>query len=435
MLISLFALFLFFFLLLYRFRGKDLLYPSILTSGIFTIGSLFAYLGNIGWQVQISWLAPFVVVLSFSFILLGEQTAIVIVKKQKIRKNNGIIFSIPIKVIIILLVFSLLVAYYYFQKMKYFAAMSVLADRNDTQFLQAVRDYRFNERESLGAALSIPTNFVIVEGYFFTFLFLNNALVLGIKNAFRKYKLYLSFIIPFSIILGLSGARIGFLQFIVFIGLAYLILGKYYDKKMRLNFKFLLLATSGVLLFFTIFYLLGTLTGKVSDDNVFEKYYIYAGSPIVDLDLLLNNMFFQLEAGSRLGICTFDGIYRIIGHVIDVPDFDIKSDEFIFFKNGSGSNIYTAYAFYYEDWREIGLVLVNFFIGFFTAAYYRSLFRWKNIFLHMIFISYFFYGLIGNLFAAELTRSLIAGFQLQFIFWIYIFLFVCRKCNYIFKIK
>ena len=120
-------------------------------------------------------------------------------------------------------------------------------------------------------------------------------------------------------------------------------------------------------------YLLGMLTGKTQKVTVLQIIGEYFGSGIAALNEWLKNTY-GLNKGSVLfGEETFRSLYQLIGRFINI-NISSAIKEFVYFKNGNSTNVYTAFRDYYSDFW----IIRNMDNRVFNGILFNS-FAWKSL--------------------------------------------------------
>lgn len=419
---------------------KDVLSPSLLLSGVFSFATLFAILGNINWQISISGLSTLVVFGGVCLVFLGEVCVRNFAEKRKYvefkkfnfnaKENEKIVYSN--KLIWILSCFAFVFTMIYFFKTLELAKEYGYESGNGN-FLQFARSAMLFHNDGVGL-LSAILGF-IVRGFGFVGLsiFCHNVFLAdGLKKGVKENYVLIFPILFLLAINFLSTSRNGFILIIV---MAFFIVIDRVRSVKKINL--MKLGMWGIILvgvFFGIFLIVGQARGGTS--NIFETLAIYAGSSIVALDIWLvsGKTVIDPHAGSE----TFVGIHQLIERF--VPGYEVKSlfSEFIEFKNGSATNIFTGFRAYINDFGIGGFILITFLIGvLFTVIYLVTTYGKNNKFtcMYKCIYGYFLYGLIYTFATPELTTSLFSVTQIMDFLFIILFYVLITKVKIPFLIK
>lgn len=394
----------------YKLFGSNINSPTVISCFVFGIGSFIAYFGNQKWNMLITWTIFDVLLLAMFSMSFGEYLARMI---YQIRTSgmvyrhtiDKIIYIIPKNIILIFVLIGIIADILYYVRMCQIAHVGYSDFWGMLSRINLARHQSEERTGTLIACLNVLHS--CVWGYF-TLAYINNIIVEG-KIAVKKYIRYIS-LLPsyiFSIVIG--GSRIFFISVISFVIFSYLLLNRRYNdlnikhKTFKTLMKILAIAIVGLYILFSF---MGKQSGKINDrTNAFDSFMIYAGSSITDLNLYLEAGIVRTNTPGRL---TFSGLFNTVGRFISIPQGNNVKMGYILLGNGILTNIYTAFAMYLSDFGWIGFVLIQSILGIIytiTFLYIETTQKLSNAM--MVYLVFFLYGLIGQLFSAETTAGLL----------------------------
>lgn len=344
---------------------RNILSPSVIVTSVFIISTFIAILNLEIWKFHFSVSGCFVIITGILAFALGEflikasfskKTSQLVIEKKSIDvSRNALVFIILLDIFIVCV---------------YFKALKKLAWDNgyngNVLFLNYVRNIKINEHLDVPRAIGWSLNFVTVNGFIFLYFFIYNKVI-----AEKKCFLYL---LPFSfhfLLQVLSTGRTGFIRMIVFsfVCFAFLYLGNKNSLKKQIklfNFAFL-----GLIIFFVVFILAGSLKSSNLMKHAFSSISFYAGMSIPSLDKWLENPTSALYFGEE----TLSSLYNIfykLGFPIPIEHTYYKHLEFINF-NGTIGNVYTVFRRLIHDYGYLGMYLIMCFYGMFFSFWLGSL--------------------------------------------------------------
>ncbi len=357
-------------LVLNYFLTKDVLSPSFLLSAVFFIATLFAIIGNLTWKVNIFGRAVFVIYLGLLLISAGEMLARYMYARRKkgneslnAAAHSEIVYSRPL--LIALSVFSLVVTVLY--------GMQILSLARSVGYTSEIGSLLLYARIAMLEYGRTVNTFVALLSYFarglgFVCLCLLIHNVLMYKKPWQGLKRNWLLLIPIFSLFALnvlSTSRNGFIMLVVMIFF-------YAFDRLRATARIQLwkigAAGGGLLVvFFAMFLLLGKMRG--GGDNPFNTILIYAGSPIVALDVWLTQ---GMGIRSRLfGAESFSGIHSFIARFVTGYQAPEYFYDFIYFPDGNATNIYTGFRAWISDFGIFGFVFMCLLVGAAIGLMYR----------------------------------------------------------------
>ena len=170
----------------------------------------------------------------------------------------------------------------------------------------------------------------------------------------------------------LSSARIEIIYLFVFIFVYYILLFKR-DTYFRIDLKTLLWSAFFVFSFFSVFFLLGYLTGKSQvQSSVFNNISLYTGSSIGGFNEYVKYFRYYEE---NMFTSSFKGIFTLLGYLGIHIDSTAKGIEMGYFQLGNmdhNSNVYTCYYNLLHDFNYFGAMVVIFIEGMVYQLIYNK---------------------------------------------------------------
>lgn len=416
--------------------NKDILSPSFLINLIFSITCCFAIVGNNTWQMEVSKYVVLIIPLMNLSILLGELGVRFLIdyinnKKGKnnqdklnqdkisqdensqcvsdqdkvkelkpVNKASTVKFSY-IALIVISAICILAVILDFIEVVKAAYAYGYTGKPNESLLhharLALLRDVYGKSKISI-----IISFFGRGAGILCLCLFINNVFSkkFKLKNVLKNLPLLIP-VVCMILILALSTSRVGFLT-IAIISLFMLI--KSIKKNKYTIIKIAVFALLIIVVFIVLFIFLGSL--RANKASPLMALCVYAGSPIVTLDVWLNA---ETSVSSELFLKeTFWGFHYLISKFN--PNYVIPSNflEFVVLGDGSTTNVYTAYRSWINDLGVVGCVILCILLGA-IFGYFKNLLenrKFKHLFIYNVIYSYYFSALMFVFTAPTITTSL-----------------------------
>lgn len=431
-----------FYLMLYTFGAfilldKDIFSPSVVTGLMLILGTSVACIGNVNWKVTIPVQVLIIYMIGTIFMLIGEIFAKRLCCKGSFRlnytKNYRITeVKIPIWIILSALVFSIVVALLSEKKAVQIAYANGYYSAEWQSMPVYVKHALSSGRASFGMVLSTCRQVVENCTYLGLFFFIMNGTVMGFGYALRKHFLLCSFIFPYAYIMSLQGQRSSFIAIIAFCFYSFWIL--YSHLRIEVNHRKLIIAGGFfICLFLLYFTVIGSLTGRSANSNAFENIFVYIGSSIVDFAEYLNS-----DAGKYTftwGTRTFSGFYatatRLIPFFTPVkPASDSFDFGFVFFENGSSSNVYGPYAKFFSEFSYIGVAILPLLQGAIYRLMYNNARRNSVSVWGIYLFSFISYGIVIAFVDEQQFQLLFSVYQLMHLMIAYILLNLClTRCS------
>ena len=346
----------------YIVNGRNILFPSVIVSGVFCISTLLLVINKNIWEYEIS---IDTVILIYSAVLLFSIGATLSSKiltfsskrrdKQYFKEDCCSLNISGFNMMwISMLCLGITLAYAYHQ---YKLAESL---GNSLGILGVVGTIRSQvlinpDVYQLGTLMNVGIAFGRAMGYICLF-----NIIIGFLCKDRNIKRYIIPAICLFINTVLSTGRSALITMTVACLFHIYIIQEErgiqkFSKKM---IKYILI---GCIMFFAVFWLLGNLTRKSGVLSLWDTISIYAGSSILCLDDYIKQAH---PISNVFGLKTFVGVYNILNKIGFSFPQGSNHAEFVYWQKGNySSNIYTALFPYIQDFSILGAIILQFFIG------------------------------------------------------------------------
>lgn len=361
----------------YKISGTDLFNPAVLVSTTFCIFSFFCCLANIYIGIDIDTTLIFLVIGTgigiFTIVeyLFGQKTQVGLANYKKINIGNANVNKIWMLTGIIVLLLTIYVNYKYI--MAFGAAYGAGGD-----FASAAVQYKVITTIYDNDAILLPSpwyrNYLSVAAY--AFAYLSAYLFLREKVLRKKFSIFPFFIIILFAIYTLMGAgRSTFFQFITALLFLWYIFLKNSNattiSNKKIIFKLIIILSFVCVICILLFYLIGRTQNDLSLDNVMSSLFVYAGAPIFNLDIYLQNPWKQTHG--LFGELTFIKLINWIGIKFDISSFIYELDlPFLSYQNYALGNVYTTFYTFYYDFQFLGVVFLTLFMAIFSIWLYNK---------------------------------------------------------------
>lgn len=355
----------------YLISGKNVLFPSVIVSGVFCISTFLMVLNMNYWQYEVSINTVIIIcfaVVLFSFgSLLGSKVMIVQPNRKKQQLFGKDCFNIDISSFnmnwISLMCLTVTFAYAYHQ---YRLAASLGNNAGILGVIGTIRSQVLINPDifQLGTLMNIGIAFTRAVGYICLF----NTIV-GLIYRDRDIKKYIIPIVclVFNIILGTGRSSLITMTVACLFDI-YIVQRK--RSVHKFNKKMIKYIVIGVVVFFIVFWFVGTLTGKSGILSLWDTISIYAGSSILCLDSFLKN---PNPSSTVFGVKTFVGLYNLLNKIGFSFPKGSNHAEFVFWQGGKySSNIYTSLFPYIQDFSIAGAIILQFFLGFLFGMVWKK---------------------------------------------------------------
>lgn len=393
---------------------KNLVSPTVAYTLPFALSLTIMLFNYIIWKIDISQETYLIIIASVLFLCFGELNGSFIYRNKTPNNNFVKILKPNVRFTYLCIIFITITLYFYIN----FVIKTGKANLSSSiTLLSAFRGAEKNMSLTLKISVSVSR----LLAYYFLYSFIQNYTFLNIKKIIYCIPFLLYLIISIS-----SSSRIEFLYFFVFsVVIYYIFLKIKFNWTKVLNKKILTIIFISIILILISFYILGFLTGKSVDYNVFQVINIYAGSSIKALDNYINNFNYDF---SNIGSETLFNENNFLNIIFNIKSSQNQFLEFTNIENLYRTNIYTNIRRLLNDYNYFGLFFIQFLTGFVYSVIYLKMKKGKQnntlIFIYSYFLIYLIFSVID-----ERVISLIPTYTSFFSVILFIFLSRCKICT------
>lgn len=383
----------------YMLNDGAFLHPGVIVSAVFTLSAFFVCL-NPEWQIVISVKTYLVIAGGILLFLIGCQIGGCVELNFKILRNDRVDrISLPRivdiadqkKLMWFVDLICIGVTALYFRNQ--YRVSVELGNRNGVAgMIGTLRSAVLVDSDAfqLGGMLNIGLAFCRAAGFICLFLLIGSFFTH--KGKKRHFIIPVACLLTNIVLQTGRGALIGIVTTVIY---NIFFVAKTYSGK-EINRKIIKYAAIGFLLFFVLFRLLGTLTGKTAVWSFWDTLSIYAGSSIVCLDNFLNGTW---TLSSLFGVKTFKGIYGLLNTLgFSVPAASNHAEMFRW--QTYSSNVYSSFFPYLQDFGIAGTLVVEILVGLMCGFVWKRYLSRNN--------SYFLAVTYGHFWGASLVYYSIA---------------------------
>lgn len=356
----------------YFLNGFDVLSAWLIACSMFFISVLIAFLNQRLWGMNFAFKTFAIILLALicwgvgdciGKIRLSRQTYFIKNDPANLDKREPIVITRKAVYFIATVMFITTAVYFiYLYKISLIAGNpnGIIGVFKYARYAVINVKYNVSEPYVLAQLLNLSEAF----GYVFIFIIIYNKIMVNFSTNYYYYP-----VILFLIQTGISTARINFIHIITTILLLVFILWKKkrgWDNSVDL--KIMRYAVLGLFTFLILFRLLGYLTDKSGNRQLWNDISVYMGSSIFGLDYFLKNP----HTNPFFGRETLYNLYPALTKLglTNIPAYNSTLDFFYF--SGSRSNIYTAIRRLIQDYGVSGMAIIFTVQGFFFS-------KWLNI--------------------------------------------------------
>jgi oligosaccharide repeat unit polymerase len=235
---------------------------------------------------------------------------------------------------------------------------------------------------------------------------------------FRKFsKLNFLPVFIYIIQISVSTARINFIHIIsAFLMMTFILWKKKNNWSRSLDSKIVRYAIIGITLFLILFRLLGYLTDKSGNRELWSDFSIYTGSSIMGLDYFLKNP----HNNTIIGQETLYNFYSVASKfgLTTVQKYN-STLEFFYF-DGLRTNIYTALRRLIQDYGVAGMSGILLVESFFFGKWLERIKKFKVSYLSIILFSMFIYIVAEISIDEQFVPTLVAVNTIYRLFFVYV---------------
>ena len=357
----------------YIVADRDFVSPCVIVPSTFSFCTALAALYTIKWNLPMHADTCLVIVAMIAFFEMGTLLALWSFRGHRLLEPITTFkgFVLPFKYLTPLIMVMILFLFFNYQELWEISRPFTTSMQLNSMIEATV--YHMEIGDARGFSRWYTYRFIFAQGA---------ALVSGfafLYNMIYKFKslLYnLRFTLPICIYLGfivMTGGR----QSTVYIAIFMLVIGSLlYVRKQKYSKwaykRVILLCMATFLAFFSVFYALGTLSGKVNETRTALGILAhYAGTNISAFDYFLHSL--PIPESDYIGTMTLVDIYSKLGKLsTDIPQAQGYIRDFAKF-DGIDTNVYTALRRYIQDYGFVGCAVIMFILGVFYQGLYNTL--------------------------------------------------------------
>lgn len=344
----------------YLISGKNVLFPSVIVSGVFCISAFLIVINEKYWQYEVSIDTVVIICLAVVLFSVGSLLGSKVVMPDRREKHffekgycNLDISRFNMRWIsLICLIVTFTYAYH-----QYRLAATLGNEAGIMGVIETIRSQVLINPDvyQLGMFMNIGIAFGRAMGYVCLF-----NVVTGFICGYRDNKKYIIPIVCLVINTILATGRSAFITMTVSCLFDIYIIQRKCGKQ-KFNNKMIKYIVIGIVVFFTIFWLAGALTGKSGILSLWDTISIYAGSSVLCLDSFIKH---PHPISTTFGMRSFVGLYNFLNRIGFAFPQGSNHAEFVFWQGGKySSNIYTALFPYIQDFSIAGAIILQLFLG------------------------------------------------------------------------
>ena len=412
-----------FMLLSLLFFDKDIFHPAFLYFVGFTISGIFALYNLLKWNYIISFETQICFCVSWLSFFLGCLFAKGLIKRKCFSFVEIETIKVDRLVCWFFIIVNLLITFLLYRKiLSSLGLVSSQLSNGVNAMGYVVKDSDFEFGGLLTQLVKISKGCAFVYSY----IFINNILSFK-KITLKTLRRNFIFLIPLLIYLFqclIKGSR--FTMLAIFIAVAfyyYLLIQKKSGWKYKANISTLLKITLAIIAVMIVFWLGKGAVGRTSELDFFDYISQYIGGSYA----LLNS---YIQQPVDRGIETFSGLVTSLNK-IGLTNIEVLAyHEFRFSNTGILlGNAYSAIRNYYHDFGYIGVIIIDFCIGFVFSHWYGRIQRSSRSimpFSHILYGS-LIYTIVFQFFSDYLLARLSIGLFIEVFVMYLIYCIVIRK--------
>lgn len=379
----------------YYFFNKSLTRPTQISLYIFLVGSIVCAYGlESSWTaIEFSGYGVIVIIVSLALMLCGELFGeYAFNKKMATTYDENISVTSPLSNKVVIVNNSLCFVAF----LLYLRRLLVLA----TNYGYSGENFLFYVRlatlkgERNGFVISFLITWCKISSYLYTYFFIKSIFLEGINKAFVFRWQYLIGVVISFLIDYISAAKYNFIKSFSYSLLCGLLLYKNI-KRQDIKLRNLCAIGGGIISVTVIlFFAVGEARSSFNNNSGFDELISYMGSSIALLDQGV--LCPELNQSNLFAGLTFNGLWSTLSRFGFEYSESSKFLDFMFLNQKLSSNVYTMQYNLLKDFGFLGLIDIEFLVGFVYGYFYRVCLMKKND-MPKILYCYFSYNLILQL--------------------------------------
>ena len=407
----------------YKVLGNKIFSPWLIMMSSYIPIVFMAILNIENWGQTIHFYTIFIVLCAFFFWGVGDLLGKATLKSYKSLPLADVMYlSLPkwLCVLAVLTEIGVCIAFYtYIKRLAGFAGYY-----GEGQILRYARyaELYMDNSISMPLVVNIGRSFCKAIAYISLYCLISNYLFFkSVQNVFY----YIIIQIPYIVVMILSTGRIEMIYYICYVLiLLMLIVSIKKEWKSKANKEIIRQMIKAFVFVLVAFWILGFLTGKSSQNSLWNTMSIYLGTPIVNLDIFLQNP----SKPEFFGQETLSGIAKILnGFGADLkvmPYYQLYKQTY----SNVNSNLYTSLRRYYHDYGFLGMCFIELSIGYIYSVWLERIKKNNKLGMSVILFAWFFYPIIESAIEERVFNTIfIARTIYDMTFFIFIYIFLLRK--------
>jgi len=216
---------------------------------------------------------------------------------------------------------------------------------------------------------------VIVSGFFFAYIFINNVFIC--KKKLKENFLNLIPPILLCIMTLISGVRTNILRLCIFcLVCGYILLQYKKNWEIKTSWKFIKILAIVCILVLGLFSISQAFLGRTGSTKIFDVISNYAGAPIQHFNQYIQS---PPPKNEIFGQETFTGIWNFLNKIGLINQFYSAHEEYRFLDSNNYGNVYTLFRRFIQDFNIFGMCIMTILLSFFISFIYNGYIRDKKI--------------------------------------------------------
>lgn len=367
-----------FFFIFFALNYQDIMSPSVLMTLVFIFSTIIAILNKDNWNISYSFLAA---ILLGSGIFAFGMTDVIIrnslgIKKNKIPENNYCALAVDRWKVFLIIIVDFIVVILVYREVTRIAG-------TNTWFTNIFYAYRtitshtdsLTAEQYMNGMVSQSMKVLIVSGFLFTYIFINNVIIC--KEKLKENFIYLFPPLLMCIMTLITGVRTNVLRLTFFTLICWYILLQYKNRwKIKTSWKFIRILIIALFAMMILFSALQSVLGRSGSTDFFTVISNYSGAPIQHF-----NQYIQAPANENIvfGQETFSGIRNSLYNFGIVKKTYSSLEEYRYLNNTEFGNVYTLFRRFIQDFGIIGMYFATILVSAVISMIYNMKIRGKRI--------------------------------------------------------
>lgn len=409
----------------YKLQGDKIFSPWIIMMASYLPIVFMASINLDNWGQTIHLYTVLVVFVAFLCWGMGDLGAKALLGKCSSKPLTGIsYYTLPkwLCVLGVIVEIGVCIAFYaYIRTLAGFAGYS-----GGGQILRYARYAELYMDETIGMPLVVNLGRSFCKALAYIALYCLICNLLFFKNT-KNALYYIAIQLPYMVVMILSTGRIEMMYYVCYILVLFMIIVSMKSEWRKLaNKRIIKRIVQAFILVLIAFWVMGYLTGKSSNNSLYNTMSVYLGTPIVNLDIYLQNP----SKPEFFGQETLSGIAKILnGFGADLqvmPYYQLYKQNYA----NVNSNLYTSLRRYYHDYGFMGMCIIETTLGFVYSYWLEKIKKRNRLGPAVILYAWFFYPIIESAIEERVFNTIfIARTIYDMFFFMIIFSFLLHKAQ------